>query len=425
MEPEETRENIGDLEEASAVPQESESSTVEQVRAALGSGLNRRTFLAAAALGSAAAAFVQKTGSGLGGIRLGPLPAFADNLSGLNCTANDVRIVGPGQIINEPCACTGTFNAQVRFRVINNTGTTRYCVTVHFCPGTLPGGGTFNPGDILIGDIPPKSDAFYTVTIPNYPCGAGLVCFGACGTGTDPDTGQPDCSFAKGEACPTGACCTTISWDVNPGCPTRVLTSKCRHQQVCIQGRGGATLDCNTTLTGVQTNCPVECGATTTVRLCTTEAASFGPFTFVLHVPGQPDQTFTGAGPCHDFTVGPITDTTTITGDVTSNDGCKKSASVTLTTSPITVTLGVTGGETCGSGNLTFTASTGKTGCTYNFSVDGTSVQNTTSNTYSYPSDPDSTCHTVSVQATCGGCVSNTASTTVRQCVTTTTGCTP
>jgi hypothetical protein len=29
------------------------------------------------------------------------------------------------------------------------------------------------------------------------------------------------------------------------------------------------------------------------------------------------------------------------------------------------------------------------------------------------------------VQATCGGCVSNTASITVSQCVTTTTGCTP
>jgi hypothetical protein len=385
-----------------------------------GTASSRRTFFKSAALGTAAAAMY--TG---GRMAFGPLTAYADNLSSLNCTANDVRIVGPGQIINEPCNCSGTFNAQVRFRVVNNTGTTRYCVKVHFCPGPLPGGGNFDPGDVLIGDIPAKSDAFYTVTIPNYPCGAGLVCFGACGTGTDPDTGLPDCSFAKGEACPTGACCTTISWDVNPGCPTRVISSKCRHQQVCIQGRGRTTLDCDTSATGVQTSCPVECGATTTVRLCTTEAASFGPFTFVLHVPGQPDQTFTGAGPCHDFTVGPITDTTTITGDVTSNDGCKKSASVTLTTSPITVTLGVSGGATCNSGNLTFTASTGKTGCTYQFKVDGTVVQNTTANTYSYPADPDGVCHTVSVQATCGGCVSNTASQTVSQCVTTTTPCTP
>jgi hypothetical protein len=380
--------------------------------------LNRRTFFKSAALGTAIAAMYE------GGSLFSPLAAYADNLSSLNCTANDVRIVGPGVIINEPCTCTGSFNAQVRFRVINNTGTTRYCVTVHFCPGPLPGGGFFDPGDVIIGDIPPKSDAFYTVTIPNYPCGAGLVCFGTCGPGTDPDTGQADCSFPKGAACPTGQCCTTISWDVNPGCPSKVISSKCRHQQVCIQGRGRTTLDCDTSATGVQTNCPVECGATTTLRLCTTEAASFGPFTFTL-TGGGSTQTVTGAGPCADFTVGPITDTTTFTGTVTSNDNCAKSASVTLTTTPITVTLAVSGGETCGSGNLSFTASTGRTGCTYAFSVDGNVVQNTTSNTFSYPADPDSTCHTVSVVATCGGCVSNTASRTVTQCVTTTTGCTP
>src|SRR5215213_11099939 len=202
---------------------------------------NRRTFFKAAALGTAAAAMYEG-----GRAVFSPVVAYADNLSGLNCTANDVRIIGPGQIINEPCACTGSFNAQVRFRVVNNTGTTRYCVTVHFCPGPLPGGGNFDPGDVLIGDIPPKSDAFYTVTIPNYPCGTGLVCFGACGPGTDADTGQPDCSFPKGTACPPGQCCSTISWDVNPGCPNRIISSKCRHQQVCIQGRGGVTLDCDT-----------------------------------------------------------------------------------------------------------------------------------------------------------------------------------
>ncbi|MBX6722052.1 MAG: twin-arginine translocation signal domain-containing protein [Dactylosporangium sp.] len=377
---------------------------------------SRRTFLKAAALGTAAAALV-KNGEGL---RFGPLAALADDLSGLNCTANDVRIVGPGQIINEPCNCTGTFNAQVKFRVINNTGTTRYCVTVHFCPGKLDGGGTFSPGDVLIGDIPAKSDAFYTVTIPNYPCGSGLVCFGECGPGTDPDTGKPDCSFPKGAACPSGKCCTTISWDVNPGCPKNVISSKCRHQQVCIQGRGSTTLDCDTSATGLQTTCNVECGATTTVRACTSNPASLGPFTYTL----SDGQSF---GPttdtCHDFTVGPITEDTTIDATITDKDGCSSKASVTLKTAQITVTLDVSGGDTCGSGDLTFTASTGKTGCSYAFSVDGKEVQNSTSNTYSYSANPDSACHTVSVVATCGGCVSNTASKTVKQCVQTTTGC--
>jgi hypothetical protein len=377
----------------------------------LGPSWDRRRFLTAAAIGTAAAA----TGASL----IKPLAAYADNLSSLNCTANDVRIVGPGQIINEPCNCTGTFNAQVRFRVINNTGTTRYCVTVHFCPGTLPDGSVFDPGDVQIGDIPPKSDAFYTVTIPNYPCGSGLVCFGACGTGTDPVTGLPDCSFAKGEACPAGACCTTISWDVNPGCPSRVISSKCRHQQVCIQGRGRTTVDCDINATGNQTNCAVPCGATATVRVCTTEAASFGPFTFTLD-----GQTFTGPGPCHDFTVGPITQDTTLTATVRSNDGCTKSATVTLTTTPLTASIAVSGNQACDDGsNVTFTASvSGGSGCSFQWSVDGTAVPGATSAAFSYPADPDNLCHTVSVHAVCGGCTAD-ASTTVKQCINTTSPC--
>jgi len=381
---------------------------------AFGPSTSRRRFLTAAALGTAAAAMYQ------GGTMFRPLAAYADNLSSLNCTANDVRIIGPGQIINEPCACTGTFNAQVRFRVVNNTGTTRYCVTVHFCPGPLPGGGNFDPGDVQIGDIPPKSDAFYTVTIPNYPCGSGLVCFGACGQGTDPDTGQPDCSFAKGEACPAGQCCTTISWDVNTGCPSRVISSKCRHQQVCIQGRGGATLDCDVNTMGVQTSCAVPCGGTTTVRLCTTEAASFGPFTFVLKVPGQPDQTFTGAGPCHDFTVGPITANTTVTGEITSNDGCKKTATTTLTTTQLTGSIAVSGEENC-DGVLTLTASVqGATGCTFTWSEGSTTLG--TGSTLQYGPVLDGVCHTIHVAGSCGGC-NAAADVKISQCATTVVGC--
>jgi hypothetical protein len=170
----------------------------------------------------------------------------------------------------------------------------------------------------------------------------------------------------------------------------------------------------------------VQCGATTTVRLCTTEAASFGPFKFVLHVPGQPDQTFTGAGPCHDFTVGSITDTTTITGDVTSNDGCTKSASVTLTTTPLTATIAVSGNTECDDGShVTFTASvSGGSGCSFQWSVDGSPVNGATGSSFQYPADPDNVCHTVSVHAVCGGCSAD-ASTTVKQCINTTTGCTP
>ena len=54
-------------------------------------GLNRRKFLTAAALGTAAATMLNK-GSG-GYLHLGAASALADDLSGLGCTANDVRIV--------------------------------------------------------------------------------------------------------------------------------------------------------------------------------------------------------------------------------------------------------------------------------------------------------------------------------------------
>lgn len=376
-------------------------------------GTDRRTFFKSAALGSAAAAMYS------GGTMFAPLAAYADDLSALNCTANDVRIVGPAQIVNEPCNCTGSFNAQVKFRVVNNTGTMRYCVTVHFCPVTLPGGGMFVPGDVVIGDVDAKSDKEYTVTIPNYPCGTGLLCFGAAGP-------EADGGFPKGAPCPAGQCCTTISWDVNAGCPTRVLSSKCRHQQVCIQGRGATTLDCNTSSNGVQQNCQVACGSSTTLRACTTNSAGLGPFTYRLS--SDPNSTADDVvfGPtndvCHDFNVGPITETKTFTVTITDKDGCAKSDSVTLTTEPITVSLGVSGNGSCNSGALTFTATPASANCTYLFKVDGTTVQNTSSNTYNYPADPDGNCHTVSVVRTCGNCSSAAVTRTVSQCVQSTVG---
>src|SRR5207248_8782906 len=78
-------------------------------------GWNRRTFLKAAALGTAAAALINRVGDG--GLSFGPLSDLADDLSSLNCTANDVRIVGPGLVLNEPCNCTSPFTAQVQFHI--------------------------------------------------------------------------------------------------------------------------------------------------------------------------------------------------------------------------------------------------------------------------------------------------------------------
>jgi hypothetical protein len=252
-------------------------------------GLNRRKFLTAAALGTAAAALLNK-GSG-GYLHLGPASALADDLSGLGCTANDVRIVGPGIVLNEPCTCTGTFDADVQFHIINNTGTTRYCVTVHLCPAFDANGNQIFPQkDIVVGDIPANFDGNKTVTITGYPCGSGLVCFGSAGS-------QPDGSFLKGEACPTGKCCTTITWNVKASdpCPdtTRQITSKCRHQQVCIQGFGiTATCADGSCAARSLSNgcCSVACGASLNVKITATGssgAACGTPLTISVKRPGE------------------------------------------------------------------------------------------------------------------------------------------
>jgi hypothetical protein len=367
--------------------------------------IHRRRFLTAAALGSAAAMMLSK-GKGTG-LRLGPQSVLADTLSNVNCTANDVRIIGPGVIVNEPCNCSGTFTARVKFRVNNNTGTDRYCVTVHFCPATLPGGGTFSPGDVIIGTIPPGEDDYFA-DIPNYPCGAGLVCFGAAGS-------NPDGSFAKGETCPTGQCCTAISWNVRPndGCPQphdRIIKSKCRAQQICIQGRG-AVLEC-------LTNCTPDCGGTATLRLCATGGVA--PYTFSLSDGTNTLQPTSVSGNCATFTV-TVTQTTTFTGTVTDSDSppCpQQSNAITLTVTPVqTPTLVQTSANCAGVVVLTATAVGGnQTGDQFIF---GGASGTVSGNTITLQPQLDGVCRTVTVKLRRGTCESGEASYSFSQCVTT------
>jgi hypothetical protein len=380
-----------------------------------GSLWDRRTFFKSAALGTAAAAMV--TG---GRMVFGPVTAYADVLTNVNCTANDVRISGPGIIVNEECDCDGTFNAQVQFRVINNTGTTRYCVTVHLCDGLDEEGNVVFPAtDLIVGDIGPNFDGPVTVTIPNYPCGAGLVCFGEAGS-------APDGGFAKGETCPTGECCTVISWNVRPNdvCPQPhgdIIKSKCRAQQVCIQGRGDTTIACPAA------GCAVPCGGSIGLTVCTDEPSSEGPFIIQLFECGgtTPLQSF---GPttdkCHTFTVSP-TATTCYFGRVISTqdtpDCVKDSEQVTVTVQTITPTIAVAGNANCTTGLLTLTASPSDCDvATYAWFIDGVAAG--TGNPFTYQPNADTVCHTVRVDVNCDGCLGS-AERTISQCVQTTLDC--
>ena len=367
---------------------------------------SRRSFLKAAALGVGATSPFWRS--------LVPFSAFGDDLSSLNCTANDVRIIGSGQVLNEPCNCPAgsTFTAQVRFRVVNNTGTSRYCVTLHLCPVSLPGGGTFAPPDVIIGDIPANFDGFKTVNIANYPCGAGNLCFGVFQPGDD----DVD---AKGVRCPNGDCCSTISWNVRPNDPCPVpagdqISSKCRHQQICIASRGATTVDCNTGSAGVQSNCQVACGSNVTVRVCTLSPASFGPFTFSLN--GQSFGPTTDT--CHDFVIGPVTQNTALNASVLDGTGCAKAATGQITTTAPTANIALAGNNNC-NGVLTFTASAaGFSGCTVVWKVD-TQVVAGNGNQLTYQPRLDGICHTIRAELNCGGCTA-VAERSVSQCATTT-----
>ncbi|MFL5759579.1 MAG: twin-arginine translocation signal domain-containing protein [Thermomicrobiales bacterium] len=391
-------------------PEEPEKA-VESPRALMDDGvtetpLHRRKFLKAAAIGTAVAAFAGK------GINFGPLSAYADVLTNVNCTANDVRISGPGIIINEPCSCpTGKFDAQVKFRIINNTGTSRYCVTSHLCPGRDAAGNIVVPAqDIIFGTIGPNFNDFVTVAIKDYPCGAGSVCFGAAGSGVDG-------GFAKGETCPAGQCCTIISWNVvaNDACPqphSDIIKSKCRAQQVCIIGRGKAKLDCDPTTATDEAFCTVGCGKSTIVRLSTSSATSFGPFKFAL----SDGQTYQGvAGETfHDFTVGPLTAlSTTLTGTVTDNTGCPSSDSTELRTSPTVKPAIENPPKLDCDGTASYKITNFDSSLSYNWYVSvnnaptGSSLGTGQTLTHQWPQDDASHCVIVTVTNSAGACAQN------------------
>ena len=379
---------------------------------------NRRTFLKAAALGTAAAALAGKAPGG--SFRLGGFTASASDLSTSPCTAQDVTVAPEAFVTNEPCTCSGTFNATVQFTVTNNTGSARYCVTLY-----IPSGFGVPEQNVLLGDIPANTTQTMTGTVTGFPCNTNgtEVCFGSPGT-----DGRRKCDPGT---------CLTVGWNtsaqatcINPSPPG----GQCRHQRICVQGFG-IKAECadGTCTTRSLTNscCTVSCGDSLNVKITangSSAPACTTPLTISVKRPGESsftNVTLNSSGCYVDSS--PVAGTYTFRA--TDCHGCFREATLAVCVATITAHLAVSGNTACNSGVLTFTGSvTGCTGTpTFEFSVDGTVMQAaSTTTTFTYnPSlvsgGLDTGCHTVSVLADCSSCTDIT-SRTVSQCVTSTVG---
>jgi len=361
-EPTEINSTSAPIEQAEVAPEAAADTTSKW-------GLNRRKFLTAAALGTAAAALLNKGGGGY--LHLGPASALANDLSGNPCTAQDVEIIGTGVVQNEPCSCTGgTFTAHVQFTVRNNTSTGRYCIALH-----LPGGFGVPAQDVILRDsggsstAPGKSggESFHDTVmfgdITGFPCNTGgtLVCIGQQGV-------------------TTGKCaantCTTIAWNTSPGAATCTTADQkppggqCRHQGICIQGFG-ASLVC-------KSGCTPSCGGTAV--LTASVSGGVAPYTYCLSTDGK---TCTTGGTCaqtfgptsatsHDFSVIVTQDTTyTLTIiDSQPNGGCCRDASTSLSATPVAKPLLSRTGPDC-DGNATITVTNCDASLTYTWYDNG------------------------------------------------------
>lgn len=378
----------------------------------LGTPWSRRTFLKAAALGTAAAAVFQKGP----GFTLSPAAAFANDLSGLPCTAQDVVIAGNGVVQNEPCAgCgTATFDAIVAFPVQNNTGTGRYCIALH-----IPGGFGVDAQDVILrtgsngtsgsSTAPANQTTTMYGVIKGFPCNGELVCLGS------PGVTRGKCAANT---------CVTIAWTTSTGgadCGTADQSppgGQCRHQQICVQGFG-ATLECVGSDCSTVGTCAATCGGS--LKLLATVAGGTSPYTYSLSGDDGTTQNFgPNAATTHCFTVTPTQASTVYTLTITDKNGCFRTATATVTTTPISVTLDVSGNTGCTDASAVVFTATPSGLANYVFKVDGVSKQSGTGNTYTYPAHADNACHTVSVTVTnSGGCTAS-ASKHITQCITST-----
>jgi len=349
---------------------------------------------------------------------LGLLVAYASaytawDLSSLQCTANDVEIMGPGSIINEPCGCTANqfFDAKVNF-VINSKSSGRFCFTLYLCDGQNT--------TLVLNEEVKRGTFVYTFNFPHYPCNSGTRCFGY----RPPGSGI-GLVFPKGTDCPTGTCCSTVLYDVNPpaSCPItgKLVPSKCRYNEICIQSKA-ATLTC-------KSGCAGYCGAyDATLELCNEGLKK--PLDFQILSNGNIiAQKIDLNDNCTTFTVPINAANLNFVGRVVDADGCYRDSPIPALpfTPPMDITLNPFVQHGCGLlGNFNVTTTSGTSPITYEYKVNGITVPSA-DGVYIFPhglSHYFGTCYSVSVTATdFNGCTDSAGPLTISQCVTTIAGC--
>jgi hypothetical protein len=400
----------------------------------LGGEWDRRKFLKAAALGTAAAALWQK-GPGLS---FGPAAAYANDLSNYPCTAGDVEVLGTGVVVGEPCVCSGTFTATVAFQVRNNTATGRYCITLHLVATTDADGNPIPAQDVILYTSPGGTDSTVpgqtTTTmygqIESFPCNSGgtAICFGAPGT-----DGRGKCDPGT---------CSTVAWSTTPGdagCTSpdqKPPRGQCRHQRICVTGFGISVVCADGSCAERSlTNgcCSVPCGGTLNVKVT---AAGFSgdpcttPLTIAVQRPGEAGFTNVtlNASGCY-VDNSPVAGTYTFRA--TDCHGCSRTDALVVCVQSASIAAPTLTGNPC-SGLAVFSpgAVTGGTGpFTYSWSLDGgaavTGATFTYNPTLAAAGGLDTSCHSLVVTVTdANGCTATSPATTFSQCVNTTTGCT-
>jgi len=347
----------------------------------------RRKFLAAAALGTAAATLL----GGEGGLTFGPLAAFAaTNFATASCTANDQN-VGVGTVVTPSCTpCTGAFNPVVSFPVQNGTGTNRYCVALHLFSQTV-GGVTIPEQDVLLensqacatnpsgsgctSNSAPKATTTMYGVVTGFPCNVEQVSFPNAVVYWQTSTGQASCTAPN----------------------TKFPSGQCERQTITINSFG-VSLACTA-------GCPATCGGSITLTATGAASAAQAPYTYSLFqgtdITGTALQT---SAPTSALTftfnaVTPPSGTTTYTVKFADTNGCYRTAPFTITVSPISVSL--SGKADSCSGSVAFTAtptpaSPPSGSYAYVWKVDNT-TQSATGNTFTYAPPLDCATHTVAV----------------------------